>query len=111
MSLIDQEMANIQRSAAQINASGVTVYADAGGARESLLQDREKAQLFEHDIFEFSFDNPLELKAQLTRMWEQQQCGYMLDFIDVCLVSAFKHRPRQEDFNRETPISAFVYEF
>lgn len=111
MSQINQEMANILRTAQRLHEKGVQVYAGADGEADSFLLDREKAKLFERDIFEFSFDSPLELKAQLTRMWEHQGCEYMEEFLDVCLVSTFKFRSTREDFTRETRVSAFVYEF
>jgi len=111
MSQINQEMANILRTAQRLNEKGVRVYAAADGEADSFLLDREAAKLFESDVFEFSFDSPLELKAQLTRMWEYQRCSYMEEFIDVCLVSAFKFRSKREDFTREARVSAFVYEF
>lgn len=111
MSQINQEMANILRTAERISAGGVTPYRAADGAAESFLQDREQAKLFESDIFCYSFDNPLELKAQLTAMWEYQQCAYMKEFIEVCQVSAFKYRSPRENSSRDAQISAFVYEF
>ena len=111
MSLTDQEMEIIRQTAERLHATVGNPYGAAADGAASFFQDRQDLRLFEHEIFEYSFDNPVQLKAALARMWQHQGAEYMAAFVDVCVVSAFKHRPSPQTKPEETQISPFVYEY
>lgn len=111
MSLTDQEMEIIRQTAAQLHETVGTPYGDVAGGAASFFQDRRDLRLFEHEIFEYSFENPIQLKAELEKMWEYQDAGYMKAFSSVCVVSAFKHKSSPDTVPEETQISPFVYEY
>lgn len=60
---------------------------------------------------EYGFRTPVELKAALTSMWEENKKHDMCNFIPVSMVAAAKNRLKQGKQEVEQKISPFVYEF
>lgn len=60
---------------------------------------------------EYGIGTPIELKAELTAMWEKMKKPDMCDFIPVSMVAAAKNRPKQGKQEVVQKISPFVYEF
>ena len=60
---------------------------------------------------EYGFATPVELKTELTSMWEKMGKADMCDFIPVSMVAAAKHNPKEGKQKVQPKISPFVYEF
>lgn len=112
MNLTDPEMIKIHEAAVNIHKNTGSVYPAADEQSGSFFQDREALNLYPLDIFEYSFETPLELRTALTKMWEYQQNDYMHQFVIICTVAVFKYRARGKSVQeKQEGISSFIYEF
>lgn len=112
MSLTDQEMKNLFDAALRLHDSQGSVYPEADGQNGSFFQDREALRLFDAEMFEYAFENPLQLKSELLKMWQYQKTECMQIFVNICLVAAFKYREREKSYpEKQEGISPFIYEF
>ncbi len=109
MSLTNQEMLKIFQTASKLHDIAGAVYPERASSEDSFFQDRNDLKLFGKTIFEYSFDNPVQLRDRLTEMWKYQDAEYMKQFVNICLVAAFKYKTSLE--KPEQGISAFIYEF
>ena len=112
MSLTNQEMLKIFETASQLHDRIDQIYPEAGRTDGSFFQDRDALNLFPSDIFEYAFENPVQLLAELRRMWDYQDKDYMQQFASVCAVAAFKYKkPAEVGPEKQEGISPFIYEF
>ena len=112
MSLTNKEMLNIYETVSTLSNIIKTSYPATDGINGSFFQDRNELNLFLSEIFEYSFETPMQLKAELCKMWQYQNAEYMQQFVNICIVAAFKYRDQAKiSPEKQEGISPFIYEF
>lgn len=112
MSLTNQEMLNIFKTASQLHETIGEIYPAADHTDDSFFQDRNTLKLFKSEIFEYTFETPLQLKDELCKMWQHQNAEYMQQLVNICIVAAFKYRNQAKSSpEKQEGISPFIYEF
>jgi hypothetical protein len=112
MSLTNQEMSKIIETASQLHDTIGEIYPAADGTDGSFFQDRDALNLFESDIFEYTIENPMKLKTELSKMWQYQDAEYMEQFTNICVVAVFKYKEQAESSpEKQEGLSPFIYEF
>jgi len=82
---------------------------------ESYYIDRDKCK--HKELEELHFDNPVDLRKYLEKLWESEEDSEMKRFIPVILAAAFKRRPGKSAGSKETvktkkdELPDFVYNF
>jgi len=112
VSLTNPEMQNLFDAASRLHDDLGSVYPAADGQNGSFFQDREALHLYPSGMFEYAFDTPLQLKAELNGMWAYQKAEYMQSFVNICIVAAFKYQAQEKSAReKQDGISSFIYEF
>ena len=85
----DKEKQFLRDTALKLNSSGCNPMTQAACDSGSYYKNVSINQ--EDYVKTYSFDNVVELKSELTGLWQDEE--YLQEFIPIVLASVFKNRP------------------
>jgi len=85
----DKEKQLLNDTALKLNGCGHNLIKKAACDSDSYYKSVSINQ--EDYVTAYSFDNIVELKSELTRLWKDEE--YVQEFIPIVLASVFKNRP------------------
>jgi len=112
MNSTEQDISLLRSAAARIQSEVPQIYPELPPGSDSFFCDCSSLNLFPHSCFDYGFETPAELIAQLEAMWDFQQLPEMKAVARLCAASVFKLKGAPTAQAGEVPaISPFVYEF